>query len=298
MLKGRLGLETGRIPHSDRHGLIWLDRGYLSIQDGCVHFHAAGSDSLPSGHYDIPHQGVSMILLGPGSTVSHDALRILAKHGTALAAIGEGGIRFYTAQPLGPDASALARSQAMMWASEKKRLDVARRMYAWRLGTVLPHRDIAILRGIEGAKVKEAYKLIAQKYGIQWSGRRYDRMDPNSADLPNQSINHASSAIEGAAAIAVAATGTIPQLGFIHEDSGQSLILDIADLSRERVTIPCAFQAVALVNKKPNEALERTVRKMVAERIKRDGVISDMIDKIKMLFEPGKSDADDGGDHP
>ena len=101
-----------------------------------------------------------------------------------------------------------------------------------------------MLRGIEGARVKAMYALTAQRYGIEWKGRHYDRADPNATDLPNQAINHAASAVEGAAAIAVAATATIPQLGFIHEDSGQSFVLDIADLFRDQVTIPCAFKAV------------------------------------------------------
>lgn len=38
MLKGRLGLETARIPHADRHGLLWLERGTLSVEDGCLRF--------------------------------------------------------------------------------------------------------------------------------------------------------------------------------------------------------------------------------------------------------------------
>ena len=83
-------------------------------------------------------------------------------------------------------------------------------MYAFRLGEVLPHRDIAVLRGIEGARVKEMYKLTAARFGIEWRGRRYDRQAPQAAALPNQAINHAASAVEGAAAIAVSATATIP----------------------------------------------------------------------------------------
>ena len=119
------------------------------------------NDPLEPGHYAIPFQGVSMILLGPGSTVSHDALRLLARHGTALAAVGEDGVRCYTALPLIADRSGLARRQAMAWANPDVRLHVARRMYAWRMGEVLPHQDIAVLRGIEGARMKETYRLMA-----------------------------------------------------------------------------------------------------------------------------------------
>ena len=110
MLKGRLGLEHARLPHADRHGLLYLERGQLSVEDGCLRFIASGSPLLIAGDYRIPHQAVSLVLLGPGSTVSHDALRLLARHGTGLSAIGEDGVRLYTAQPLMPDQSALARA--------------------------------------------------------------------------------------------------------------------------------------------------------------------------------------------
>ena len=144
MLKGRLGLETARIPHADRAGLLWLSRGALTARDGTLSFergpHVAENDPLEPGHYAVPFQGVSMILLGPGSTVSHDALRLLARHGTALAAVGEDGVRCYTAPPLIADRSGLARRQARAWADKDVRLHVARRMYAWRMGEVLPHR--------------------------------------------------------------------------------------------------------------------------------------------------------------
>ncbi|MCO6416038.1 type I-E CRISPR-associated endonuclease Cas1e [Siccirubricoccus sp. KC 17139] len=285
MLKGRLGLETARLPHADRHGLLWLDRGTLSVEDGCLRFVAAGSETVAAGDYRLPHQSVSLVLLGPGSSISHDALRLLARHGTGLAAIGEGGVRFYTAQPLTPDSSALARAQALAWADAKgTRMKVARRMYALRLGEVLPHRDITVLRGIEGARMKEVYRLAAERAGIAWAGRRYDRANPTAADLPNQAINHAASAVEAAAAIAVAATGTIPQLGFIHEDSGQSFVLDIADLFRDEVTVPCAFKAVAIAQRHSGDPIERTTRRIVAERLRRGGVIPAMIDRIKALF--------------
>jgi len=285
MLKGRLGLEHARLPHADRHGLLYLERGQLSVEDGCLRFITAGSPLVIAGDYRIPHQAVSLVLLGPGSTVSHDALRLLARHGTGLSAIGEDGVRLYTAQPLMPDQSALARAQMRAWGDAKgARMMVARRMYAWRLGEVLPHRDITVLRGIEGARVKEIYRLTAERIGIRWNGRRYDRSNPLSADLPNQALNHAASAVEAAAAIAVAATAAIPQLGFIHEDSGQSFILDIADLFRDELTVPCAFKAALAAEKRPNESIERLTRRSVGERLRRDQVIPTMIDRIKALF--------------
>jgi CRISPR-associated protein Cas1 len=286
MLKGRLGLDTARIPHVDRFGLVYLERGALAVEDGCLRFVAAAGPTLDAGDYQLPHQSVSFILLGPGSTVSHDALRLLAHHGTGLAAVGADGVRCYTAPPLIPDNSGLARRQARVWAdADGARLSIARRLYAWRLGEVLPHQDIAVLRGIEGARMKETYRLIAARFGVHWAGRRYDRANPNAADLANQAINHAASAVEAAAAIAVAATATVPQLGFIHEDSGQSFVLDVADLFRDTITLPVAFQAARDAAKRHDVSVERITRRLAGATLQREAVIPAMIERIKSLFD-------------
>lgn len=288
MLKGRLGLDSAKVPHGDRAGCLYLARGALSARDGTLAFlqgQAIEADALEPGDYAIPLQGISMILLGPGSTVSHDALRLLAHARTALAAVGEDGVRLYTAPPLIPDRSGLARLQARLWADDDMRVMIARRMYAIRLGEVLPHRDLDVLRGIEGARMKETYTVTAQRIGVPWRGRRYDRAKPQAADLPNQALNHAASAVEAAAAIAVSATATVPQLGFIHEDPGQSFVLDIADLYRDSVTIPCAFKAAKRVNDRPGENIERVTRRLTGKALADRQIIPEMIERIKTLIE-------------
>jgi CRISP-associated protein Cas1 len=285
VLRGRLGLETARVPHSDRHGLLWLGRGRLYVEDGTLRFASTGSDALPAGDYAIPFQLLSCILLQPGCTVSHDALRLLARHGTGLVATGEDGVRMYASMPSGPDASALARRQVTLWADVRRRIQVARRMYAFRLGEVVPHSEIAVLRGIEGARMKETYRRLAEQHGIDWRGRRYDRADPTSADLPNQAINHVATATEAASLVAVAASGALPQLGFIHEDSGHSFALDIADLYRDSITLPVAFAAVREIERQPGNSLERVARKLAGKTFRQKNLIPAMIDRIKDLLD-------------
>ena len=290
MLRGRLGLETARIPHADRHGLLWLSRGALTVKDGTLRFERqSGPDadsSLDEGEYGIPFQSLSMILLGPGSTVSHDALRLMARHGTALVAVGEDGVRCYTAPPLMPDSSDTARRQMRAWGDPSGgRITIARKMYAMRLGEVLPQQDISALRGVEGARMRRTYTLIAQRYGIEWKRRRYDRADPLWADVPNQAINHASVAVTSAAVIAVTSTGAIPQLGFIHEHSGEAFALDIADLFRDTVLLPAAFQSAREVMDRPHLDIERHTRRTTGEMLRKERVISKMIDRIKTLFQ-------------
>lgn len=286
MLPGRLGLEEARIRHADRHGLLWLDKGLLNVEAGCLHFVTAGGGSLDAGEYQIPHEAVSMILLGPGSTVTHDAFRLLANHGTLWAAVGDGGVRLYTAPPLMSEASALARRQATLWANERSRMAVARKMFAIRMGEIVAARDIDMLRGMEGARVKQSYIRKAAEHGIEWRGRHYKRDDPGAADPPNQAINHASSAVTAAAAIAVTATATIPQLGFVHEDRASAWVLDIADLFRDEVTLDIAFGAVKEAQTK-DVSLEKLVRLRANAAFARENVIPAMIDRIQMLLLDG-----------
>lgn len=286
LMQGRLGLAASRIPHADRHGLLWLEYGKLSVEDGTLRFVAAKSETLDAGDYAIPYQAVSMILLGPGTSLTQDVLRLCARHGTLIAAVGEGGVKSYTAPPMGQGRSDVARRHAERWADPKQRLDTARRLYAWRFGRVLPHRDIETLRGIEGARMKESYKLVAQRFGLRWEGRRYDRESPNSADLPNQAINHAATFVEAAADLAVAAVGALPPLGFIHEDSSNAFTLDIADLWRVDVILPLAFGAVLAIEQKQTDlTLEREVRRRAVKLFRQQKLIPRMIDRIKELFD-------------
>jgi CRISPR-associated protein Cas1 len=158
-------------------------------------------------------------------------------------------------------------------------------MYAKRLGEVLPHRAIDVLRGIEGARAKMMYRLLAEQYGIEWHGRNFDRTNPSQDDLPNQAINHAAATVQAAAALAVQSVGALPQLGFIHEDSGQSFVLDIADLFRDQITLPIAFS----VAKKPiegnDQTIDRQIRRQASQMFRQKSVIPAMITAIKDLLQ-------------
>jgi len=149
----------------------------------------------------------------------------------------------------------------------------------------VPADDLNVLRGIEGSRMKESYRLIAEQIGIPWHGRRYDRANPLAADIPNQALNHAASAVEAAAAVACACAGAIPQLGFIHEDSGQAFVLDIADLVRTTVTIPVAFRAAKEHLRGSPKGLDALVRRGAAAAFRTERVIPQLIERVKALFQ-------------
>jgi CRISPR-associated protein Cas1 len=273
---------------------MWLERGRLAVEDGTLVFTTAGTDALEAGAYDIPFQQISNLLLGPGTVISHDALRLLARHQTGLLAVGSKGVRLYAASmPFGPDRAKRAREHARIWSDETLRTDVARTMYALRLGGELPphQRDLDSLRGMEGSRMKQVYRNLANQYGVEWKGRRYDRHNPEDNNPINKAINHAATAVYAAARIAVAVTGTIPQLGFIHESSGRAFALDIADLFRSSTTLPIAFRATKRHSQR-NGDIEGITRRMAGRTLRKENVIPQMIDQIKEVLDGD----DDRGD--
>ena len=289
MLKGRLGLDRSDVRHDSRQGLVHLQMGVLSADRGNLVF-TATDRSL-----SIPAQTISAILLGPGGSVTQDALRLMGFYGVALIATGADGVRRYTAPPLSTARAGLARQHATLWCDQNGKLMAARRLYAWRFGEILPHRNLDVLRGIEGGRVKKGYQNEASRFGLRWEGRRYDRSNPSASDLPNQGINHASTAVEAAAAIATIAAGAIPQLGFIHEDPGESFVLDIADLYRFTITVPEAFRAVTKHLRGEGD-IESLTRKGVGRALVKEKIIDDMVGKIRALIENGQEYSNIGRD--
>ncbi|MCB1885183.1 MAG: type I-E CRISPR-associated endonuclease Cas1 [Geminicoccaceae bacterium] len=277
MLKGRLGIEDPRIPQKSRNGLAYVERARVAVDNGGLVLAFDDREEV----LELPYQRLNALLLGPGCTVTHDAVRHCSAHGTCLAFVGVEGTRLYTAPPLFERDSGLARQQARYWASERTRVMVAKRMYAKRFGETPRTNDPDALRGMEAARIKESYRLLADRAGVAWEGRRYDRARPEATDDANAAINHAVTALEACAAIAVQATATLPPLGFLHEDSAKSWVLDLCDLYRTTVTVPVAFACVR--GRKPM-SLERQVRRAMSDHIRDNRLVDTVIDDIKELL--------------
>lgn len=276
LLPGRLGLDGAELRHEDRIPFLALRMGRLEVQEGCLRFVSDAAEQV------IPYQRVSCIVLEPGTSVTHDALRLLARHGVGLVATGLDGVKCYTAPPLLSDSSDLARRQARAWANPELRLLVAKKQFEVRFGEMPPARDLDILRGLEGARIREAYRHHAQANGIRWDVPRSVERGRGDA---NTVLNYAADAVYAAAAVAVYTTATIPQLGFLHEDSGRAFVLDVADLHRTTVTIPAAFRALrGWLDNGSKDSLERAVRTEMMGQFQRRSLVATMIEQIVGLL--------------
>jgi CRISPR-associated protein Cas1 len=179
------GLPPPRpVPIRDRASIMFVEKGRLDVLDGAFVMVDEGGIRT-----HIPIGGIVCLMLEPGTRVSHSAVALAARAGTLLIWVGEAGVRLYAAgQPGGARADRLLL-QARLALDDDARLRVVRKMYALRFGEDAPaRRSVDQLRGIEGARVRETYRLLAQRHGAKWDGRNYDPSDWSGADTCNRCL--------------------------------------------------------------------------------------------------------------
>ncbi|HBR14938.1 MAG TPA: subtype I-E CRISPR-associated endonuclease Cas1 [Candidatus Omnitrophica bacterium] len=225
----------------ERVSLVYVEKGNLDVLDGA--FVVVDINGVRT---HIPVGGVSCLMLEPGTRISHAAVALAARVGCLICWIGEAGVRLYSAgQPGGARADRLLY-QARLALDEDARLKVVRQMYRVRFGDDPPEkRSVSQLRGIEGARVRQMYKLFAKRFSVPWKYREYDPDDWNQGDLPNRCLSAATAALYGITESAVLAAGYAPAIGFIHTGKPLSFVYDIADLFKFETVVPIAFQIAA-----------------------------------------------------
>jgi len=199
------------------------------------------------GRTMVPAAALSVLLAGPGTTITHAAVKALADNGCLLVWCGEDGMRCY-AQGGGETRKAYhLLTQAELVSDPEKRMEVVKRMYRYRFGDeeLGPGLDIFQLRGKEGARVRTAYAEASRTYGVPWHGRRYDRNNWGGGDPANRALSAANALLNGLCHTGIVSGGYSPALGFIHTGKQLSFVYDIADLYKVEVTIPLAFRIVA-----------------------------------------------------
>jgi CRISPR-associated protein Cas1 len=268
------------IPMKERLSVLYIERGQLDVLDGAfVVVDATGVRT------HIPVGGVACLMLEPGARVSHAAVTLAARVGTLLVWIGEAGVRLYSAGQPGGARSDRLLYQAKLALDPDLRLKVVRKMYELRFGEAPPQRrSVEQLRGIEGARVREMYKRLAQKFGVTWTRRDYDPVEWDASDLPNRCLSSATACLYGVTEAAVLAAGYAPAVGFIHTGKPLSFVYDVADVYKFETVVPVAFQVAA---KKPVNA-EREVRLRCRDIFRQTKLLERIIPGIEDMLAAGE----------
>lgn len=245
-----------------------------------------------TGRTIVPVANLCLLLLGPGTTVTHAAIRVLVENGCSVLWTGEDMNGFY-AQGLGETRKAYhLLHQAAMVVDPQRRRDVVLRMYALRFGYELPpYLNIEQIRGMEGVRVRNAYANASRKFAVAWHGRNYDRGDWNRSDPINRALSAANAVLNGLCHAAIVSGGYSPALGFLHTGKQLSFVYDIADLYKARMTIPIAFETVS----QSTDKVEQRTRQTCRERFREEKLLEQILPDIDRLLDI-QSNPEFGGD--
>ena len=250
------------IPIKDRNSMIFVGMGRIDVKDGAF----VVIDEVNGERMHIPVGSVVCIMLEPGTRVSHAAVKLAAQVGTLLIWVGEAGVRLYAAGQPGGARSDKLLYQAKLALDETLRLKVVRKMFELRFGEPAPERrSVDQLRGIEGARVRKTYDLLAKQYGVEWRGRRYDPKDWEKGDVVNQCISAATSCLYGVTEAAILAAGYAPAIGFIHSGKPLSFVYDIADIIKFESVVSEAFKIASKHTRSPDREVRIACRNIFRE---------------------------------
>jgi len=266
----------------DALSFLYLEHVRIEQEEKAIAFWDA------DGKTPVPVAGLSVLMLGPGTNITHAAIRALADNNCLVVWCGEQNVRFYAVGMGGTRSSAALLRQARLASDEQLRLEVVKRMYRIRFREKLPAElSVQQLRGMEGIRVREAYARASRDSGVPWSGRSYDRKDWRSTDPVNRALSAANSCLYGVCHAAILSVGYSPALGFIHTGKQLSFVYDIADLYKVELSIPIAFRAGA----QDVADLERQVRLTCRDAFKESRLVQRIIPDIRQAL--GDEDGED-----
>jgi CRISPR-associated protein Cas1 len=264
----------------DRFSFLYLERSVIHRDSNAVTATGEG------GVIHIPAATVGAVMLGPGTSITHQAVTLLADHGATVIWVGEQGVRYYAHGRSLAASSRLLIAQAAAVSNRDRRLAVARAMYAMRF----PGEDTATLtmqqlRGKEGARVRRLYREQASRTGVAWNQREYDKSDFTAGSPINQALSAAHACLYGVVHAVIVALGTAPGLGFVHTGHERAFVYDIADLYKAELTIPVAFDVVA----SGSSDIGSDTRRAVRDRIHGGAILARCVRDIRTLLQPQPS---------
>lgn len=269
--------ELNALPQiGDRMTFIYLEHCTINRKDSAI------TAARKEGIIHIPAAAVSVLILGPGTDVSHRAMELIGDAGVTVIWTGEHGVRYYASGQSLTHRSGLLMEQARRVNNQRLHLEVVRKMYQLRF----PDEDVSKLtlqqlRGREGSRIRNVYRQSSKKWNVPWNGRDYDPQNFEAGDPVNKALSMGHACLYGLAHAVIAALGCSPGLGFVHVGHDCSFVYDIADLYKAEITIPIAFEEAA---KNPDD-LERSVRHHVRDAMVKSHILERMVHNIQWLLK-------------
>lgn len=267
-----------KILQSSRSSMYYLEYCRIYVeQDRVVYAQVQESESRS---WNIPFANTSVILLGPGTSVTQKAARLLSSEKVLMAFVGGGGTPIFMGSINEYAATSHLINWIKFWNNQDARLAVAKYFNYVRCdaiqkmwptyrspfdGTDITHdfminsqkaENIDQLRGFEGEYAKRLYKRAAEAVKLDWKGRQAG--EPGQ-DLANSFLDQGNYLAYGAAGTVLYTLGIPPGLAVNHGATrAGGLVFDLADTIKDALILPIAFEC-AKEYKKSKEFRSRVI---------------------------------------
>lgn len=246
------------------------------------------------GKTSIPIANITCLLLGPGTVITHAAIKAIADCGCSVVWCGEGDTRFYA---YGRGETRNGKNlilQARLCMNQELHMKVVYKMYTMRFGEkVTAGLNLNQLRGIEGVRMKKAYALAAKQTGVAWKTRDLGRnKEWNELSPLDKALIHSNKLLYAICSSVIVSMGFSTGLGFIHTGRSESFAYDIADLYKAETTIPASFEAVKIAEE-TGEDIEVLVRKQCRKYFHTKKLMKRIPKDLLTLFDVDEDQTDE-----
>lgn len=278
-ISGAKKTQLNELPRiSDRVSFIYVEHSKINRIDSAI------TVSDYRGMVNIPCSIIGVLMLGPGTEISHRAMEILGDVGTTVIWVGERGVRYYANGRSLAHSTKLLEKQAKLVSNTRTRLKVARKMYAMRfLNEDVRKLTMQQLRGREGSRIRKIYRDLSKKYQVQWDGRDYKIDDFDASNDVNKALSSANVCLYGLCHSIIVALGMSPGLGFVHTGHDKSFVYDIADLYKADLTIPLAFELAAKEEKE--DEIGKLARLKLRDKLVDGKIMQQIVKDLQYLMD-------------
>lgn len=283
-ISGAKKTELSELPRiSDRVSFIYVEHAKISRIDSAI------TVSDYRGVVNIPVSMIGVLLLGPGTEISHRAMEILGDVGTSVIWVGERGVRHYAHGRSLAHSTRFLEKQAKLVSNKRSRLAVARKMYAMRFEDEdVSNLTMQQLRGREGSRIRKVYRNCSKKFNVKWEKRDYKVDDFEDSDAVNQALSALNVSLYGVCHSVIVALGMSPGLGFVHTGHDKSFVYDIADLYKAEITIPLAFELASKY--KEGDDIGKLARLSLRDRMVDGKLMLKIVEDLQILMDISEED--------
>lgn len=307
--------ELKAILHSKRANIFYLERCRVMQKNGRIVF--LTDEKRSKQYWNIPIANTTVLLLGPGTSLTHAAVRMLASAGVLVGFSGSGGTPLFSSNEiewLSPQSeyrpTEYVQSWMSFWFDEKSRLKAAKHFQklrveylrqTWKsnrdlisegfsletpdastLFSKFEHRiesasDVNELLLLEAKVTKGLYKLAATNTGLGGFQR-----DHSGTDLANKFLSHGNYLAYGLGATTLWVLGIPHGFAVLHGKTRRgALVFDVADLIKDALILPWAFICAK------ERCTEKEFRQQCLQNFAKHKALDFMFESVKSVAKGG-----------